>query len=93
MRQRYIQDPVSLRLVPAEEYRGPGVQTHMVIGDIQPYKSMATGEMIMGRAQHREHLKQHRLIEVGNEPIRQQQPRTSKDLRRHVEDVVRGKWG
>jgi hypothetical protein len=33
----------------------------------QPYKSMKTGEMIEGRKQHREHLKQHGLVEVGNE--------------------------
>ena len=44
---------------------------YYVMGDIQPYQSMQTGEMIMGRRQHREHLKQHRLIEIGNEPIRE----------------------
>lgn len=35
--------------------------------DIQPYKSMVTGEMITSRSQHRSHLKQHNMIEVGNE--------------------------
>lgn len=45
-----------------------------VRGDIQPYKSMVTGEMIEGRKQHRDHLKEHRLIEVGNEPIRESKP-------------------
>jgi hypothetical protein len=38
-----------------------------VAGDIQPYQSMATGEMIESRSKHREHLKRHHLIEVGNE--------------------------
>jgi hypothetical protein len=38
-----------------------------VMGDIQPYRSMATGEMIDGRAAHRNHLKTHGLVEVGNE--------------------------
>lgn len=38
-----------------------------VIADIQPYKSMITGEMITSRSQHRSHLKQHNMIEVGNE--------------------------
>lgn len=38
-----------------------------VATDIQPYKSMVTGEMINSRSQHRSHLKQHGLIEVGNE--------------------------
>lgn len=38
-----------------------------VIPDIQPYQSMVDGSMIRGRAHHREHLKEHHLIEVGNE--------------------------
>lgn len=40
-----------------------------VLADINPYRSMATGEMIMGRRQHREHLKNNGLIEVGNEKM------------------------
>jgi len=39
----------------------------MVLADIQPYRSMATGEMITSRSHHRAHLKSHGLIEVGNE--------------------------
>lgn len=42
----------------------------MVIADIQPYKSMLTGEMITSRSQHRDHLKSHGCSEVGNEPIK-----------------------
>jgi len=42
-------------------------KTAMVMGDIQPYRSMVTGEMITSRSAHREHLKAHRLVEVGNE--------------------------
>lgn len=37
--------------------------------DITPYQSMQTGEMIQGRSQHRAHLRQHNLIEVGNEKL------------------------
>lgn len=35
--------------------------------DIQPYQSMVDGTMITSRSKHREHLKQHGCIEVGNE--------------------------
>ncbi len=42
----------------------------MVATDIAPYQSMATGEMITSRSQHRAHLKQHGLIEIGNEKIK-----------------------
>lgn len=46
----------------------------MVSADIQPYQSMVTGEMITSRSQHRSHLKQHKLIEVGNEKIAPPKP-------------------
>jgi hypothetical protein len=35
--------------------------------DIQPYKSMVTGEEITSRSRHRAHLKEHNRIEIGNE--------------------------
>lgn len=41
----------------------------MTISDIQPYKSMITGEMITSRSQHRDHLKAHGCTEVGNEKM------------------------
>lgn len=68
MRQRYIQDPVTHKLIPAEEWRGPSVsQSAYVVPDIQPYRSMQTGEMITSRSHHRAHLRQHGLVEIGNE--------------------------
>jgi hypothetical protein len=38
-----------------------------VVTDIEPYRSMVTGEMVQGRRQHRDHLRAHGLVEVGNE--------------------------
>lgn len=38
-----------------------------VIGDIKPYLSLATGEHVGGRRQHRDMLRAHGLVEVGNE--------------------------
>lgn len=38
-----------------------------VVVDIEPYKSVVTGETISGRRQHRDHLRAHGLVEVGNE--------------------------
>jgi hypothetical protein len=46
--------------------RAPSI-TPMIIKDIEPYQSMATGERIRSRRHHRDHLRAHRLIEVGNE--------------------------
>lgn len=45
------------------------VTAAMVATDIQPYRSQITGEIIASRSQHRSHLKQHGMIEVGNEKI------------------------
>jgi len=38
-----------------------------IIPDIQPYKSMITGEIIHSRTRHKTHLKDHNVVEVGNE--------------------------
>tara|TARA_R110000868_G_scaffold400473_1_gene674990 strand:- start:242 stop:604 length:363 start_codon:yes stop_codon:yes gene_type:complete len=40
-----------------------------VIRDIGPYKSMIDGSIIDGRKRHRDHLRAHGCVEVGNEPM------------------------
>lgn len=42
-------------------------ESAFVQGDINPYQSMVDGSMIDGRAQHREHLRRHGLVEFGND--------------------------
>lgn len=64
MRRRFIQ--INGELV---EY-GSHIQERIapdVMGDIQPYQSMIDGQMITSRSKHREHLKAHGCVEVGNE--------------------------
>lgn len=39
----------------------------MVMNDIQPYRSMIDGSMIESRSKHKEHLRRHGCIEIGNE--------------------------
>jgi|GEM_PF-5025255 len=39
----------------------------MIAPDIQPYRATVTGELIGSRSAHREYLKRHDLVEVGNE--------------------------
>ena len=54
--------------------------SHMVINDIAPYRSMVDGTMIMSRSKHKTHLKQHGMVEVGNEPMREKpQPKYDSD--------------
>ena len=56
---------------------------HYILPDIQPYQSMADGSMITGRRQHREHLRQHNCIEIGNETM-ETKPTPVKDNRKEV---------
>lgn len=48
----------------------------MVMNDIRPYQSVIDGSEITSRSRHREHLRQHNCIEVGNErlPPRRYEP-------------------
>jgi hypothetical protein len=55
----------------------------IIMPDIQPYQSMADGTMITSRSHHREHLKQHNCIEIGNEKM-ESKPVPVKDTRREV---------
>ena len=55
----------------------------IIMPDIQPYQSMADGSMITSRSHHREHLKQHNCIEIGNETM-ETKPTLVKDTRRDV---------
>lgn len=63
---RYIQDPHTLELVPADQYvraRKPGPY---IMPDIKPYQSIIDGSMITSRSKHREHLRANNCIEVGS---------------------------
>jgi hypothetical protein len=65
MRKRWVYlDGVAHEVNP--DYRQDPVSP-MVMPDIQPYQSMADGTWITSRSHHRAHLKQHRMIEIGNE--------------------------
>jgi len=85
-RVTYIQLPDG-SLVDKSTYYQPEIDAPMIMGDIQPYKSMVTGEMIMGRSQHKAHLKQHGLLEVGNET--QYLKNEHKEMRDMKQDIAR----
>ena len=72
MRRTWVQ--VDGKLVPKEQYHRPESKGPAIVGDIEPYQSMITGETISGRAQHREHLRQH-----GHEEVGDQMPKWLKD--------------
>jgi hypothetical protein len=49
-------------------------ESPMVMSDIDGYVSQVDGSWIKSRSQHRSHLKQHRMIELGNDVPMQHKP-------------------
>ena len=47
------------KLIPKEEFHGNNVRGPMVQGDIEPFVSPITKEVIRGRGHLRQHMKQH----------------------------------
>lgn len=97
MRRRYIQDPETLELVPIEEYvpKHQRNRAHHVIQDtIKPYFNHQTKEWVDSKTQHRRILKQHGLIEVGNEDmskhIKRRDPHRGDDIKRDIAEVFKG---
>ena len=92
-RHSWVQDPRTGKLIPKDEWINPPQAGFYVVGDINPYKSMITGEMIQGRAHHRAHLRQHGCIEVGNEMDKRPQKAfvPPPGLKQQLIDVVNSK--
>lgn len=72
------------------------IEAPMVMSDIQPYISQVDGSVIESRSKHKAHLKQHRMIELGNDVPKQHKQvdmsTKSKDERkRHIAEQVYSK--
>lgn len=82
MRKAWVQ--VNGELIPKEDYSPHSGL--IIMPDIKPYRSTVTGEEIGSRSRHREYLKRHNLVEIGNEKIKPKQmpdvPGLRDDLRR-----------
>lgn len=93
MKREWVFCTKRMELIPKDQFYAEKAQAPMVMPDIAGYKSMATGEWIGGRRQHREHLRQHGLVEIGNEVKAHLATgqRTYKDptIRQHVIEAVK----
>lgn len=65
-RRRFVQIDGELIEVGAGYVPEPR-NVHHVMPDIQPYTSMIDGSTITSRSHHREHLKRHGCVEIGND--------------------------
>ena len=63
MRRRYVQ----INGVLYERGLEPVADGPMIMPDIAPYRSMMDGSIITSRSAHREHLRRHGCVEIGND--------------------------
>src|SRR5262245_2305215 len=61
-RRRWIQDPRTLELVPAEEYHPPVINGPYIVPDIPDFVSVIDGSIVRGRAGVREHCLKHDVV-------------------------------
>lgn len=85
MRRRYVYIAGVAHEVSEDYQTEPRASGPIVMADIQPYKSVVTGEVVGGRRQHREHLRAHGLLEVGNEYVK---PKAMPDVPGRREAII-----
>ncbi len=68
-------------------------QGPMVMTDISPYKSVIDGSTITSRSRHREHLKAHGCVEVGNEKVAPKPRSIAPGIRQDVIDAYKRSTG
>lgn len=68
-RGSWVQHPITHELIPKEEYNSPSDYNHkniMVMGDIEPFISPITKEVISGRRKLRAHMREHGVTNIGD---------------------------
>jgi len=97
MRKRYVYRNGEMVEVGADYVTAPRTTSFQVMPDIKPYQSMIDGREITSRSRHREHLKAHGCIEVGNEtkhlmnPERDGRPKPLPGLARELREIAAAK--
>lgn len=67
--------------------------SHYVMSDITPYRSQLTGEMVGSRSRHRDLLREHRCIEVGDQThyLKPKQKAPPPGLKQRLIEIVNSK--
>ena len=74
------------KLIPKSEHRAEN-RSAMIMPDIDPVRSPIDGTMLTSRSRHREHLKRHGVVCVGNEKLskcRPDEPKVDHALKRQL---------
>ena len=77
MRRRYIYDGAANAHEVGSDWTPEPRSDYHIMGDIEPYRSQIDGSIIASRSRHREHLRAHGCIEVGNDSSLRRQPKPS----------------
>lgn len=59
MTKSWIQHPITLELIPRDEYVRPKEASHFIHNDLQPFVSPIDGSVISDRRQYRNHCDKH----------------------------------
>jgi len=62
MAKRWIQHPITLELIPRDEYVRPKEAQHALFDDYQPFVSPIDGSVITGRRAYSEHCRKHNVV-------------------------------
>ncbi len=74
---RSFWDSEARRWVPEEEYRGSRGSIPagpMIMKDCGECRSPIDGQILSSRSHRREHMKRHKVVELGDDPIRTRKP-------------------
>lgn len=90
MRRRFVQDPETLRLVPADQYVPKKERGILIMPDLEPFVSPVTREVILGRAHMRRHMKEHNLAHVNDFKEEWKKPKydRNRDKKERTKDIV-----
>jgi len=90
MRRRYIQQQDGeLFEVTSDFTPEPQLINFLVMPDIKPYRSMIDGREITSRSRHREHLRDHGCVEIGNDSVLKSKPKPLESPPGLKDDIIR----
>jgi len=66
----------------------PRKRAFYIIGDIQPYRSPITGEVISSRPAHEDHKRRHDVEEMGNERPAPRKPEPLPPIQQDIKEAI-----
>jgi len=87
VRRRWVYDKKGRAIEVTQDWTPEPRSDYHIMPDIKPYISQIDGREITSRSRHREHLREHNCVEVGNDSSLHQKPKPLQSppgLKEHV---------